>query len=123
MVTAYSKWAVWLPMPLERSRKAFLDAVSRKAAKVVGTESKLLKKIQSNGAKLKNSMNNYPDMVEKNFRFGKSVIRFRARKAAEQILQRINDKHLKKAFYVVAGLTFLKINYNALPLIIFSLIT
>jgi predicted metal-dependent phosphoesterase TrpH len=106
-----------------RSRKAFLDALNRKEAKVMGTESKLLKKIQSNGAKLKISLNNYPDMVEKNIRFGKSVIRFRTRKAAEQIWQRINDKHLRKAFYFVAGLTFLKINYNALPLILFSLIT
>ena len=106
-----------------RSRKAFLDAVNRKAAKVMGAESKLLKKIQSNGAKLKNSLNNYPDMVEKNIRFGKSVVRFCTRKASEQIWQRINDRHLKKAFYVVAGLTFLKINYNALPLILFSMIT
>ena len=106
-----------------RNRKAFLDAVNRKEAKVMGTESKLLKKIQSNGAKLKNSINNYPDMVEKNIRFGKSVIRFCTRKASEQIWRRINDKHMKKAFYFVAGLTFLKINYNALPLIIFSLIT
>jgi predicted metal-dependent phosphoesterase TrpH len=106
-----------------RSRKAFLDAVSRKESKVVGTESKLLKKIQSNGAKLKHSINNYPDMVEKNIRFGKSVIRFRTRKAAEKIWQRVNDRHLKKAFYFVAGLTFLKINYNALPLIIFSMLT
>jgi len=106
-----------------RSRKAFLDALSRKQAKVVGTESKLLKKIQSNGAKLKISINNYPDLVEKNIRYGKSVVRFRARKATEKIWQRIGDRHLKKAFYLVAGLTFLKINYNALPLIIFSLIT
>jgi predicted metal-dependent phosphoesterase TrpH len=106
-----------------RNRKAFLDAVSRSEAKVVGTESKLLEKIQSNGAKLKNSINNYPDMVEKNIRFGKSVIRFRTRKTVENIWQRVNDKHLKKAFYLVAGLTFLKINYNALPLIFFSLIT
>ncbi|MBC2710738.1 MAG: PHP domain-containing protein [Desulfosarcina sp.] len=107
----------------DRSRKAFLDALSRKEAKVVGTESKLLKKIQSNGAKLKNSINNYPDLVEKNIRYGKSVIHFRSRRVAEKIWRRINDKHLKKAFYFVAGLTFLKINYNALPLIMFSLIT
>lgn len=106
-----------------RSRKAFLDAVSRGEAKVVGIESKLLEKIHSNGAKLKVSINNYPDMVEKNIRFGKSVIRFRTRKAAENIWRRVNDKHMKKAFYFVAGLTFLKINYNALPLIFFSLIT
>lgn len=107
----------------DRSRKAFLDAVSRQAVKVVGTESKLLIKIQSNSAKLKNSINNYPDLVEKNIRYGKSLIRFRTSKAAEKIWQHINDRHLKKAFYFVAGLTFLKINYNALPLIIFSLIT
>jgi predicted metal-dependent phosphoesterase TrpH len=105
------------------SRNAFLDAVNRKAVKVVGTESKLLSKIQSNGAKLKKSINNYPDIVEKNIRFGKSVIRFRTRRVAERVWQRISDKHLRKAFYLVAGLTFLKINYNALPLIIFSLMT
>jgi predicted metal-dependent phosphoesterase TrpH len=104
-----------------RDRKAFLDAVRHKRAKVVGTESKLLKKIQSNSAKLKTSINNYPDLVEKNIRYGKSVVRFRTRKAAEKIWSRINDKHVKKAFYVVAGLTFIKINYNALPLIIFAL--
>lgn len=106
-----------------RSRKAFLDALSCKQAKVVGIESKLLKKIQSNGAKLKNSINNYPDLVEKNIRYGKNVIRFRTKKAAEKVWQRINDKHLKKVFYFFAGLTFLKINYNALPLVMFSLIT
>lgn len=107
----------------ERSRKAFLDAVSRREAKVVGTESKLFKKIQSNGAKLKTSINNYPDLVEKNIRYGKSVFYFRTREAAEKIWSCVNDKHLKKAFYLVAGMTFLKINYNALPLILFSLIT
>lgn len=107
----------------EPSCKAFLDAVSRKQAKVVGTESKLLEKIQSNGAKLKISMNNYPDLVQKNLRFGKSVVRFRTRKAAEKIWQRIGDKHLKKAFYLVAGVTLIKINYNVLPLIMFSMIT
>jgi predicted metal-dependent phosphoesterase TrpH len=64
------------------NRKAFLDAVRRKQAKVVGTESKLLEKIQSNSVKLKSSINNYPDLVEKNIRYGKSVIRFRTRKAA-----------------------------------------
>lgn len=106
-----------------RNRKAFLDAVKRKQAKVMGIESKLLEKIQSNGAKLKISINNYPDLVEKNIRYGKSVIRFRTRKAAEKIWSRINDKHLKKAFYFVAGMTFLKINYNALPLVIFSMMT
>lgn len=104
------------------TRQAFLDAVSRKGVKVIGTESKLLKKIQSNGAKLKSSLNNYPDLVDKNIRYSKRVIHFRARRAAEGIWQRISERHLKKAFFFVAGMTFLKINYNALPLVMFSLI-
>lgn len=106
-----------------RNRQAFLDALKNKQVKIVGTESKIIEKIQSNGAKLKNSIGNYPDLMEKNIRYGKSVVRFRTRKVAEKIFQRIGDKHLKKAFHLVAGLTFLKINYNVLPLIIFSLST
>lgn len=106
----------------DADRKVFLDALSRRDVKVVGTESKLLNKIQSNGTKLKNSINNYPDMVEKNIRFSKSVIRFRTKLAAEKIWQRINDKHLKKSFFLFAGLTALKMNFNALPLFMFSFI-
>lgn len=105
------------------SRKAFLDALKNKQAKVMGTESKLIEKIQSNSVKLKTSINNYPDLVEKNIRYGKSVIQFRTRKATEKIWQCVNDRHLKKAFYFVAGMTFLKINYNVLPLVIFSMLT
>ena len=107
----------------ERTREAFLDAVSRRQAKVMGTESRLLNKIQSNSAKLKISINNYPDLVEKNIRYSKSVIQFRSRRAADTIWRRVNDKHLKKAFYVVAGLTFFKVNFNAVPLFLFSLFT
>jgi predicted metal-dependent phosphoesterase TrpH len=105
------------------TREAFLDALKNKQAKVLGTESKLLEKIQSNRVKLKSSINNYPDLVEKNIRYGKSVIRFRTRKASEKIWRFVNDRHLKKAFYFVAGMTFLKINYNVLPLVLFSMIT
>lgn len=105
------------------NRKDFLDALKQKQAKVMGAESKLLEKIQSNSAKLKISINNYPDLVEKNIRYGKSVIRFRTRKATEKIWQGIYDRHLKKAFYFVGGVTFLKINYSVLPLALFSMIT
>lgn len=105
------------------TREAFLDALKHKQAKVVGAESKLLEKIQSNSVKLKTSINNCPDLVEKNFRYGKSVIQFRTRKATEKIWQCVDDRHFKKAFYFVAGMTFLKINFNALPLVLFSMVT
>jgi predicted metal-dependent phosphoesterase TrpH len=102
-------------------RKAFLDALSRRDVKVLGEESKLLEKLQSNGSKLKKSFNNYPDMVEKNIRFSKSVIRFRARQATEKVFQRVGNRHRKQSLYFLAGLTMLKINYDALPLFLFSL--
>ncbi len=104
-------------------RDAFLDALKQKQTKVMGTESKLLEKIQSNSVKLKSSINNYPDLVEKNIRYGKSVIQFRTRKATEKMWQSVNGRHFKKAFYFVAGMTFLKINYNVLPLMLFSMMT
>ena len=105
------------------NRKDFLDALNQKRAKVMGTESKLLEKIQSNSVKLKTSLNNYPDLVEKNIRYGKSVIQFRTRKVTEKIWACVNDRHLKKAFYFVGGMSFLKINYSILPLLLFSMIT
>ncbi len=104
------------------SRTAFLDALRRKDTKVMGAETKLLKKIQSNGTKLKHSITNCPDLFEKNVRYSKNVIRLRAGRAVETIWQRVNDKHMKKAFYLLAGVTIVKFNYNALPLIIFSLL-
>jgi predicted metal-dependent phosphoesterase TrpH len=103
-------------------RKAFLDALRNGDVKVSGTESKLIKKLHSNGTKFKNSINNYPDMVEKNIRFSKSLIRFRTQQATEKIIQKIGERHLQKSFFLLAGLTTLKINYDAVPLFLFSLI-
>ncbi len=107
----------------EPTRQAFLDAIKNKQPKVIGSESKLIEKIHSNSVKLKTSLGNCPDLVEKNIRYGKSVIRFRTRKATEKIWQWLDDRHVEKAFYFVAGATFLKINFNILPLMLFSLAT
>lgn len=104
-----------------KNRKAFLDAIKYKQVKVVGTESRLLEKIQSNSVKLKTSLGNCPDLVEKNIRYGKSVIRYRTRKATEKIWQRIDNRHFKKAVYLITSVTFLKINYDLLPLLIFAM--
>ena len=106
-----------------KNRKAFLDAIKNKQVKIIGSESKLLEKIQSNSVKLKSSLGNYPDLVEKNIRYGKSVIQFRTRKTVERIWQGVGDRHFKKAIYFMASLTFLKINYNLLPLLIFSILS
>jgi len=50
-------------------RRAFLDAVKRRKARVIGKEIDILRKMTSNGGKLRSSMRHYPDLVEKNLRF------------------------------------------------------
>jgi predicted metal-dependent phosphoesterase TrpH len=51
------------------SRKAFLDAIKKKKTKVVGKEIDLIRKVTSNGVKLRNNIRNYPDLVEKNLKY------------------------------------------------------
>jgi predicted metal-dependent phosphoesterase TrpH len=50
-------------------RRAFLDAVKRRRARVIGKEIDILRKMTSSGGKLRSSMRHYPDLVEKNLRF------------------------------------------------------
>ena len=50
-------------------RRAFLDAVKRRKARGIGKEIDILRKMTSNGGKLRSSMRHYPDLVEKNLRF------------------------------------------------------
>lgn len=105
------------------TRKAFLDALRKKETRVMGKESNLLAKIRSNSAKLKVGLHNYPDLVEKNIRYGKTVVRFQARKAVDKIWDESDSRHIRNACYVVAGLAFVKINYHFLPLAAFGLMT
>lgn len=105
------------------TRKAFLDALRKKEVWVMGKETDLLTKIRSNSAKLKVGLHNCPDLVEKNVRYGKTVVRFQARKAVDKILDTADGRYIRRAFYVVSGLTFVKLNYNALPLMMFKLMT
>jgi len=50
-------------------RRSFLDAVKRRRTRVIGKEIDILRKMTSNGSKLRSSMRHYPDLVEKNLRF------------------------------------------------------
>ncbi len=99
----------------------FLDAVKKKKARVVGKETQILRKIRSNSAKLKTSINHYPDIVEKNINYGRNVISLKSKRLTEKVWQVINDREFKKTLPVIAGLTFLKIHYNFLPFFIFSI--
>jgi predicted metal-dependent phosphoesterase TrpH len=75
-----------------RNSKAFLDAIRKKKTRVVGKEIDLIRKVTSNGVKLRNNIKNYPDLVEKNLRYGYAVINTKSREIKENVKRSWNGK-------------------------------
>lgn len=75
--------------------KAFLDAIIKKENKVVGKEIDILRKVKSNGSKLKSNLKNYPDIVEKNFNYSRKVINIKSKSIRDRVRTRINDRKRK----------------------------
>jgi len=76
----------------KRSRKAFLDAIKKKKTKVVGKEIHLIRKVTSNGVKLRSNIKNYPDLVEKNLKYSYTVINAKSKKIKENMKRSLNGK-------------------------------
>lgn len=76
----------------ENNCKAFLDAVKNKQNKVIGKEIDILKKLTSTSFKLKANFKNYPDIVEKNFKYSYTVINSKSKKLRDDIKSSINGK-------------------------------
>ncbi len=74
------------------TRTAFLDAIREKQTKVIGKEISILRKVTSNGVKLKTSLRNCPDLVEKNIKYGCKVINLKSRLLKENVVRRFNGK-------------------------------
>ena len=75
-----------------RNRKAFLDAIRKNKTQVVGKEIDLIRKVTSNGVKLRNNIKNYPDLVEKNLKYGYAVINTKSREIKENVKRSWNVK-------------------------------
>jgi predicted metal-dependent phosphoesterase TrpH len=75
------------------TRKAFLDAVRLKEARVIGKEINFLRKVTSNGVKLKTSLRNCPNLVEKNIKYGCKVINLKSRLFRENMSRRFHSKN------------------------------
>jgi predicted metal-dependent phosphoesterase TrpH len=73
-----------------KNRKSFLDAVKSKQNKVIGKEIALISKMTSNGYKLKSNLKNYPDLVEKNVRYGCALINSTSKKLRENMIHNLN---------------------------------
>jgi hypothetical protein len=76
----------------KRSRKAFLDAIKKKKTKVVGKEIDLIRKVTSNGVKLRSNIKNYPDLVEKNLKYSYKVINSKSKEIKENMKRSLNGK-------------------------------
>lgn len=78
------------------TRKAFLDSIRMKETKVIGKEISILRKVTSNGVKLKTSLRNCPDLVEKNIKYGCKVINLKSRLFKENMTRRFQGKNQEK---------------------------
>jgi predicted metal-dependent phosphoesterase TrpH len=69
-------------------RRSFLDAVKRRKTRVIGKEIDILRKMTSNGTKLRSSLRHYPDLVEKNLRYLNTTSRL----IKENVKRSLNDR-------------------------------
>ncbi len=78
-----------------RTRRDFLDAVLNKQNWVAGKEIAFLRKMTTNSLKLRSNIGNCPDLIEKNFRYGRKVIQFKSCALRNQVKRRI-EHHFKQ---------------------------
>ncbi len=82
------------PVP---DRSSFLDAVAAGRSGVIGKETHLLQNGISNGYKLRRTLRNSPHLIEKNVRFGCTVINSTSRQVRDSVQRKIIDRFRKKA--------------------------
>lgn len=76
----------------ENDRHAFLDAIRNKQTKVIGKEIDLIRKVTSNGVKLRTNFKNYPDLVEKNLKYSYTVINSKSKTLKDNVRRSLNGK-------------------------------
>jgi predicted metal-dependent phosphoesterase TrpH len=76
----------------KNDRHAFLDAIKNKQTKVIGKEIDLIHKVTSNGVKLRTNIKNYPDLVEKNLKYGYTVINSKSKTFKDSVKRSLNGR-------------------------------
>ncbi len=76
--------------------RAFLDALKKKQNKVIGKEIDILRKVTSNGFKLRTNLKNYPDLVEKNLKYSYQVINSKSKTFRDSVKRKVNGNFMKK---------------------------
>jgi predicted metal-dependent phosphoesterase TrpH len=80
-------------------RRTFLAAVKNGQNRVVGKEIDILHKVQSNSIKLRSNLKNYPDIMEKNFNYGRKVIHLKSKTLRDRVKTRFSDSIRNKNMY------------------------
>ncbi len=80
-------------------RRSFLDAIKRGKTRVIGKEIDILKKMSSNGAKLRSSLRHYPDLVEKNLRYLNTTSRMLRENVKRNLNERIKERRRQNGTY------------------------
>ena len=78
------------------NRKAFLNAVKKKKNMVIGKEIDIIRKVTSNGVKLPANIRNYPDLVEKNIKYGYTIFNSRSQKIKNNIKRSFNGRNKER---------------------------
>jgi len=79
-----------------KDRAAFLDAVRDGKARVIGREIALIRKVASNGVRLRTNLKNSPDLMGKNVRYSYAVINRKSRHIKARVQRRLTNRRLRK---------------------------
>jgi len=75
-----------------RERRAFLDAVKTKRTRVIGKEIDIIRKVTSNGVKLRTNVKNCSDLMGKHFRYSCAVIHSKSKTFKDNMMRSFNGR-------------------------------
>ncbi len=78
--------------PCKKDRRAFLDAIKHRKTRVVGKEIDIIRKVRSNGVKLRTNIKNCPDLVGKNLRYSCTVINSKSKAFKDNMKRSLHDR-------------------------------
>ena len=76
----------------KNNRRVFLDAIKKKQTKVIGKEIDIIRKVRSNGVKLRTNIKNYPDLVEKNLKYSYKLINSKSKTLKDNVKRSLNGR-------------------------------
>lgn len=75
-----------------KTREDFLNAIRQKTNAVIGKEIDIFHKVTSNSLKIPSNINNYHNIMEKNFRYGRKVIHLKSQALRSNVQRRISAR-------------------------------